>query len=90
MEITVFCTCVRLAERLFLLLTRNLYSVVVFVKNIMKNNTARILQIAIGLLAGVAPALAGTVVTPEPTTVALLGGGLGVMILIARRRRSQK
>jgi hypothetical protein len=89
-EIIVFCTCVRLAQRLFLILTRNLYGVVVFVKNIMKNNTARILQIGIGLLAVVAPAFAGLTVTPEPTTVALLGGGLGVMILIARRRRSQK
>ena len=56
----------------------------------MKDNPSRIFQVAIGLLAVVAPSLAGTVITPEPTTLALLGGGLGVMILIARRKRSKK
>jgi len=56
----------------------------------MKNNTPRMFQVAIGLLAAVAPALAGLGPTPEPTAIALLGGGLAVMILIARRGRSQK
>jgi hypothetical protein len=71
-------------------LTRNVCGVVVLVTKIMKNNTPRMFQVAIGLLAAVAPALAGLGPTPEPTTIALLGGGLAVMILIARRRRSQK
>ena len=62
----------------------------VLVLNIMKNKTSRIVEIGIGMLAVVSPALAGVSPTPEPTTIALVGGGLGVLILMERRRRSKK
>jgi hypothetical protein len=43
------------------------------------------------LLAGVTlPAVAGaTSLVPEPSTMLLVGGGLGAAILIARRRRNR-
>ena len=36
------------------------------------------------------PVFAGGVVTPEPSTVFLIGGGLGALILFDRYRRSKK
>ena len=54
-------------------------------------NADRLLQVGIALVTFVVPALAGTVVvTPEPATVLLIGGGLGALILIERRRRARK
>jgi hypothetical protein len=47
---------------------------------------------ALVLLATAAiPAFAGFItVTPEPSTMLLVGGGLGAAILIARKRQSRK
>ena len=42
------------------------------------------------LIAASSPLLAGLTVTPEPSTALLMGGGLGVMILIARKVRARK
>jgi hypothetical protein len=42
------------------------------------------------VIAGSCPLLAGATVTPEPGTALLIGGGLGVMILIARKVRARK
>jgi hypothetical protein len=53
----------------------------------MKNLT---LTLAVGLIAATSPLLAGVTVTPEPSTMLLMGGGLGVMILIARKVRARK
>jgi hypothetical protein len=52
-------------------------------KNLMLTLTA-------GLVAATSPLLAGNVITPEPSTMLLMGGGLGVMILIARKVRARK
>ena len=44
-----------------------------------------------GLLLAVPAALfAGTAPVPEPSTVLLIGGGLGALILLARRKRGSK
>ena len=56
----------------------------------MTPNARRLFQIGLGLFAVVVPALAGVAATTEPSTIFLVGGGLGVLILIARRKRSQK
>ena len=57
----------------------------------MKNHADRWLQYGIALVTFVVPAFAGTPTpTPEPATVLLIGGGLGALILIARRRRARK
>jgi len=53
----------------------------------MKNLT---LTLAVGLIAATSPLLAGVTVTPEPSTMLLMGGGLGVMILVARKVRARK
>jgi hypothetical protein len=52
-------------------------------KNLMVTLTA-------GLVAATSPLLAGVATTPEPSTMLLMGGGLGVMILIARKVRARK
>jgi len=51
----------------------------------------RLLEIGVVLCAAVVPAFAGlTVVTPEPASIMLIGGGLGALILIGRWKRSHK
>jgi hypothetical protein len=56
---------------------------------IMKNLT---LTLTVGLIAATGPLLAGTTVavTPEPGTALLMGAGLGVVILVARKVRARK
>ena len=56
----------------------------------MKNHANRLLQVGIGLCAVAIPALAGTSPVPEPSTILLLGGGLGALILLARKKRARK
>lgn len=56
----------------------------------MKNQAARLLQVGIALITVVVPAFAGGPPVPEPATVLLIGGGLGALILIARRKRNRK
>lgn len=47
--------------------------------------------LTVGLIAASCALLAGTVpAIPEPSTALLIGGGLGVMILIARKVRARK
>jgi hypothetical protein len=56
----------------------------------MKNRTLDVLSAGIALLCCAVPSFAGTVpVVPEPTTVLLMGGGLGA-ILVIRHLRSKK
>jgi len=56
----------------------------------MKNHANRLLEVGIALVTFVVPAFAGTPQVPEPATVLLIGGGLGALILIARRKRARK
>jgi hypothetical protein len=47
--------------------------------------------LAAGLLAATCPLFAGVAApTPEPSTALLIGGGLGVMILVARKIRARQ
>jgi hypothetical protein len=55
----------------------------------MKSCTADLLSTGIALLCFAAPAFAGVPVVPEPTTVLLIGGGLGA-ILVVRHLRAKK
>jgi hypothetical protein len=56
----------------------------------MQKYTRDILSVGIALLCCAAPVLAGQpAVVPEPTTVLLMGGGLGA-ILVVRHLRSKK
>jgi hypothetical protein len=52
----------------------------------------RLLTLSVGFLAATTTLLAGVPVTttPEPSTALLMGGGLGVMILVARQIRARK
>jgi hypothetical protein len=57
----------------------------------MRDYLGRLLQVGIAIVTVVVPAVAGNpIVTPEPATVLLIGGGLGALILIARRKRARK
>ena len=58
----------------------------------MKNHAAlSLLQLGIVLVALAVPALAGMpMITPEPASIVLIGGGIGALILIARWKRAQK
>jgi PEP-CTERM motif len=58
-------------------------------QNTMKNVSLLILTVT-GLLTVVSPALAGGVVTPEPSTILLAGAGVGALILYHRSRRNKK
>ena len=55
----------------------------------MKNRLA-LLPVVGALLIIATPAFAGITQTPEPSTVFLIGGGLGALILFDRYRRSKK
>jgi hypothetical protein len=55
----------------------------------MKNRLA-LLPVVGALLIIATPAFAGIAQTPEPSTVFLIGGGLGALILFDRYRRSKK
>jgi hypothetical protein len=56
-----------------------------------KNYCKAPLQLFAGLVAASLPLLAGTITpTPEPASVLLMGGGIAAIVLIARRKRSQK
>ncbi len=47
--------------------------------------------LALGLISATLPLLAGgTAITPEPATVLLVGGGIGVMILVGRKIRARQ
>ena len=56
----------------------------------MKERNALLLQLGVVFAASVVPALAGPVITPEPASIVLIGGGLGALILLGRWKRSQK
>jgi PEP-CTERM motif len=58
----------------------------------MRKLTPLVVQMGVVFLAAVAPVLAGqnVVATPEPATVLLIGGGIGGLVLFARRQRSKK
>ena len=49
-----------------------------------------ILTLTAVLIAASCPLLAGEGITPEPSTALLMVGGLGVMILVARKVRARK
>jgi PEP-CTERM motif-containing protein len=55
----------------------------------MKNLLA-LLPVVATLLIIATPAFAGITQTPEPSTVFLIGGGLGALILFDRYRRAKK
>ena len=55
----------------------------------MKSRTIDLLSTGIALLCLAAPAFAGVPAVPEPTTVLLMGGGLGA-ILVVRHLRAKK
>jgi PEP-CTERM motif len=55
----------------------------------MKSRTTDLLSTGIALLCLAVPAFAGIPVVPEPTTVLLIGGGLGA-ILVVRHLRAKK
>jgi hypothetical protein len=48
----------------------------------MRNRTVDLLSAGIALLCFASPAFAGLIVTPEPSTVLLIGGGLGAILVI--------
>jgi PEP-CTERM motif len=56
----------------------------------MKKHASLLMLLGIGLLTVVSPALAGAPKTPEPSTILLIGGGLGAVILYARKKRSKQ
>jgi hypothetical protein len=53
------------------------------------HNRLALLSVA-ALLIIATPAFAGTPTVPEPSTVFLIGGGLGALVLFDRYRRSKK
>jgi hypothetical protein len=55
----------------------------------MKNRTLDVFSTAVALVCFAAPAFAGSAPIPEPTTVILMGGGLGA-ILVVRHLRAKK
>jgi hypothetical protein len=56
-----------------------------------KRAALTLLQLGIVLVAAAVPALAGMpIITPEPASILLIGGGIGTLILIARWKRAQK
>ena len=57
----------------------------------MKNWTFGVLSAGVTLVCCALPALAGTgPVVPEPTTVVLIGGGLGALLVVRHLRAKKK
>ena len=56
----------------------------------MKSRTLDLLSAGIALLCFAAPAFAGQPPIPEPTTVILMGGGLGAILVIRHMRAKKK
>jgi len=59
----------------------------------MKDHAGRLLRVAIALVTFVVSVFGevqAVTPTPEPATVLLIGGGLGALVLIARRKRARK
>jgi hypothetical protein len=57
----------------------------------MKNRTLDVLSAGIALLCCALPSFAGiTPAVPEPTTVLLMGGGLGAILVIRHMRTKKK
>ena len=57
----------------------------------MTRSVTAVLQSGFVLIAATMPLLAGTASPiPEPASVLLIGGGLGALILYARKKRSSK
>jgi hypothetical protein len=57
----------------------------------MKNRSLNILSVGIALLCTAVPSFAGlTPVVPEPTTILLMGGGLGAILVIRHMRAKKK
>ena len=54
----------------------------------MTNRVLSVFSVGVALICMTVPAFAG-VTTPEPTTVLLIGGGLGA-IIVARQLRARK
>jgi len=54
------------------------------------NHRLALLPVVAILLIIATPAFAGIAQTPEPSTVFLIGGGLGALILFDRYRRAKK
>jgi predicted PurR-regulated permease PerM len=54
------------------------------------NHRLALLPVVGALLIIATPAFAGLAQTPEPSTVFLIGGGLGALILFDRYRRAKK
>jgi hypothetical protein len=55
-----------------------------------KNRTLGLLSSAIALICCAVPAFAGQPSVPEPTTVLLMGGGLGAILVIRHLRAKKK
>lgn len=56
----------------------------------MKTNASFLPLFGVGLLTFASPLLAGLLQTPEPSSMLLIGGGLGVLFLLHRSRRAKK
>lgn len=56
----------------------------------MTNRATQLLSLGIAVLCCVTPAFAGAPPVPEPTTVLLIGGGLGAILVIRHLRKEKK
>jgi len=56
----------------------------------MTHRTAQLLSLGIALVCTAMPIFAGVTVTPEPTTILLIGGGLGAILVVRQMRKGKK